>query len=217
MVKILVVDYDEGKPETYRGMLISDFDNRTAPMRICSDHPGADYAEVGRQLASFFVQGGVLLQSSTVDHFVADGGNLDAPPPQPRKEPTWLDLAAWLIDLGFKDEYINVAFGAEEIAKQPIFTLETKRACAWWCVGTSEGYYVHIERITAPPDQTLSSRTMFTQCIIIAKFWDWWRAEQCTTLANRFIVHCAEWGDEVKNIPTVIERSNPQEQNHDTD
>lgn len=205
MVKILTIDYDEGKPESYRGVLVSDTDNRTPAQRFFTGHPGADYAEVGRQLASFFAQGGVMVQSSMVDHFVADGGNLDAPPPppQPRKEPTWLDLAAWLTELGFEDEYISVSFGADEIAKQPIFTLGTKRAGAWWCVGTSEGYYVHIERMTAPPDQKLASRTMFTQCIILAKFWDWRRAEQCATLANRFIAHCAEWGDEVENIPTT--------------
>lgn len=71
MVVILSIDYTEFRPETYRGVILSLEGKRIA--LLSSGVPQTDYL-AALEVASIF--GKWVIHSSTVDHFVMDGGIL---------------------------------------------------------------------------------------------------------------------------------------------
>jgi hypothetical protein len=104
---------------------------------------------------------------------------------------TWGDLLKTLTAAGFaEDEYlssqaIGLGLSRQEWEAKPIWSDGTRWIACYWVRGGSEGYYVHIDELTAGNDP--STRDYTTKNQILGKFWDWERAQECANYAQRLI------------------------------
>lgn len=80
MTVILHIDYDEGSPETYRGAYASvSFtvkEMKDVKITVTSGNgPGFDYAALS-DICADVLSNHIIMESSSVNHFVQDGGDL---------------------------------------------------------------------------------------------------------------------------------------------
>jgi hypothetical protein len=112
-------------------------------------------------------------------------------------EMTWRKLLDFIHQAGFaRDEYFSWSFdydlgpGGDALKDQPVW-MDARWLSAWWCVGGSEGYYVHVERIygVGPQPADAMDRRVERQLVLLGKFWDAGRAEEAANaiqwLVNR--------------------------------
>ena len=104
---------------------------------------------------------------------------------------TWGNLINELRDAGFSadeylsDQHIDLGLTAEAWAAKPLWSEGTRWIAAYWVVGGSEGYYVHIDELIDNPDRNLRDRIARNH--IVGKFWDWERAQECANYAQRLL------------------------------
>ena len=107
------------------------------------------------------------------------------------EDATWGDLLQAIHDMGFADDeyfgcchYLDPKTGARQTKSDDL--LYTDDVCyhlAFWVVGGSEGYYVHVgvtyrTELAKPP--CFATR-------LVGKFWDWERAVQATAIINLWL------------------------------
>jgi hypothetical protein len=102
---------------------------------------------------------------------------------------TWGELYKALRDAGYgDDEYINPSYHYDDknADQQPIWDTYVRYIACFWVVGNSEGYYVHIDRVLAK-DIYKGVRELVPQTMILGKFWQWERAQECANFAQRLV------------------------------
>lgn len=104
---------------------------------------------------------------------------------------TWGELLDVLLQEGYgEDEYLSgyagyLSHGSDRNWRlAPLWERETKWIACYWVEGDSEGYYVHIDKLSADPSARGSDFHYLSQRMILGKFWYWERAAQCVARAQ---------------------------------
>lgn len=99
--------------------------------------------------------------------------------------------------IGFDgDEYLSFTFlqsllipGVQE--DSPVWDDTVRRIAAYWVVGGSEGYYVHID--VARGSKNPQANYTEHYCALLGKFWDWQRAELCANVTQYVVNRLIGW------------------------
>ena len=100
---------------------------------------------------------------------------------------TWGQLVSTLLEAGFDDEYVTLM--SKESSDEPLWSpqLSHDRRVHWLgaypVIGSSEGFYVHVDRMSCAGLNDPDIR----ECMVLVKFWDYDRAESCANFINRLL------------------------------
>lgn len=100
---------------------------------------------------------------------------------------TWGELAEALTAAGFAaDEYLSESgrYQHPDFRTLELWGAGVRWISCFWVVGGSEGYYCHIERQRATGG---NDGNVFSELMLLGKFWDWQRAEACAVFAQRLV------------------------------
>ena len=68
----------------------------------------------------------------------------------------------------------------------PLYSDQTKWIAVFYVVGSSEGWYVHVDRVIIPPEDAKIG-DYYHQIVLVGKFWERERAEQAVTAITKYI------------------------------
>lgn len=98
---------------------------------------------------------------------------------------TFADLEAYIRRKGLdRDEYFSTDRRRCPDPALPLETDDSRWLSCYWVRGGSEGWYVHVDRITPDPDRIEGYRS---EILFIGKFWTPERAAEVVTAVTGFL------------------------------
>lgn len=112
-------------------------------------------------------------------------------------ELTWGRLLDFIREAGLdRDEYFHLTapYDLYEKGRREAFLRqrvwdEARWIGVFWCVGGSEGYYVHVERLWYEVDPKNTNPPLLRDLVLLGKFWDWRRAEEAANAVQYLVNH----------------------------